>query len=373
MTCPGSVHLGAEALLLFGEGSGSDPALKGTQMHDIGEKLLQKIDLVQEDMRWCNSKGDIEEITVEEVFDCVQPYVEYVQSLEGDLFVETKVRAHEEVWGTSDAIVINENTMHVVDLKTGFITVDAEDNTQLMLYALGAHKEFGWLYDYHEIEVVISQGRTNHHSTYTYSVQEIETFEEYMIDAIKAVDDCKEGPITEGVLKASEKACQWCNAKTICPALATLVEEETMQDFRQMTLTQLGESMHHIPTIKAWIKGVEDQVKESMEKGDAVMGWKMVQGRTSRKWASEDQAIKYFKNRVSKFLHTCYNQKLKSPAQMEKALKGEDVKIRGIVNFEKVVEYGFSAPTIVPEADKREALVYGDQARADFEGVDVTE
>jgi len=110
-----------------------------------------------------------------------------------------------------------------------------------------------------------------------------------------------------------------------------------------------------------------------VEKGDDLPGWKMVQGRKSRGWGSVEEAEKYFKNRVSKFQHTCFSMKLLSPAQMEKALKGEGVKIRGKVDFDKVVVHGFSAPTVVPESDKREALVYGDQAISDFEDVDVTE
>ena len=58
MTCPGSVKLIEEAVLMFGEGSTSDPALKGTQMHNIGEKLLLNMPLVKEDMKWVDSKGE---------------------------------------------------------------------------------------------------------------------------------------------------------------------------------------------------------------------------------------------------------------------------------------------------------------------------
>ena len=365
MTCPGSVKLIEEAVLLFGEGTTSDPALKGTCLHDIAEKRLNECVILEDDMVWTDSNFEKQMVTSDDIEECVDPYVEYVQSLEGDLFVETKVVAHDQVWGTGDAIVIGDQKMVVCDLKTGFIGVNAEGNTQLLIYALGAHKRYGFMYDYKEIEVVISQGRTSHHSSYTYTVEEIEVFEYLMLAAIEAITE------TPDHLVPSEKGCQWCAAKTICPVLERMVEDEVAMEFRQMTLNQLADALTKVPMIKAWIKGVEDMVKQSLEKGDVMPGWKMVQGRKSRNWSSVEVAEKYFKNRVSKFQHTCFNLKLKSPAQMEKALKAEGVKIRGKVDFEKVVVHGFSAPTVVDMSDKRDALVYGDQAADDFKDVDV--
>ena len=86
--------------------------------------------------------------------------------------------------------------------------------------------------------------------------------------------------------------------------------------------------------------------------------------------ASVESAEKYFRNRVNRFLHNCYEQKFLSPAKMEKMLKREDVKVRGKVDFDKVIVHGFTAPTVVDESDLREALVYGDKAKSDFEDCD---
>ena len=370
MSCPGSVAMSKQAHLLFGEGNTSDPALKGTKLHDIAERMLLNQPVTPEQMTWVNAKGREEKITMTDIEEAVTPYVNFVRDLvgeTGDLFVESKLTAHKQVWGTGDAVVIDDETLHVIDLKTGFGVVHAKDNTQLKIYALGAHKEFGFMYNYDTINVVISQGRMNHHSSYTYTIKEIEAFEEEMLLAIEAVEKEPEKLVT------SEKGCQWCSARPICPEMADLVEKQTQTELKDMTMTQLSEAMSNLPVIKSWIKGIEDQVKQSLEKGETLPGWKMVQGRKSRRWTSVEAATKYFKNRVGKFQHTCFDMKLKSPAQMEKALRGEDVVIRGRCDPDVVTEYGHSAPTIVPQSDPRDALVYGDQAKEDFAGVDTDE
>ncbi len=363
-TCPGSVSLSEEAELLFGEEPTSDPALKGTCLHDIAERLLLDVPVTDEDMQWLNSKGETESVTIDDINNAVTPYVEYVNSLEGEKYIESRLVINDQVWGTGDAIVVNDDMLNVIDLKTGYHVVYAKDNTQLLIYALAAHLEQQLMYGYKEITVTISQPSQNHHDSYTYTVAEVEEFAGRLDDAIAAVESKPDHYVP------SESACQWCPGRVICTRLEDVVNAAVEKDYRQMTINQIAESLGRVPEIKAWIKGIEDQSKELLEKGENLPGFKMVEGRKSRKWTDEAAAEKYFKNRVNRFLHNCYNMKFKSPAQMEKLLKREDVKIRGKVDFDKVVTTSGGAPTITTIDDKREALVYGDKAASDFAEVD---
>jgi RecB family exonuclease len=365
MTCPGSVTL-IETLadLLGTKDVASDPALKGTALHNIAEQLLLGASIEPEHLKWVDAKGDTQVLTMSDVEECVEPYVDQVEAIEGDLHVEVKVEIAEDVWGTVDACIMAPGKLTIIDLKTGHGKVDAADNTQLLLYALGAFLEYDMLYDFEEIEVCISQGRINHHDSYIYSRDDIYEFEDQVRAATDAIATETDNYVT------SDKGCQWCEARSHCPALAKQVHDAASGDFRQMTVDALGDSLREVPMMKAWIKGVEDQVKCHLEKGDTIEGYKMVEGRRTRKWIDQDYAIKYFRNRVNKFQHTLFNFKFMSPAQVEKALKGEGVKIRGKVNMDKIVEFGGGQPTVAPEDDKRDALVYGDKAASDFAGIE---
>jgi hypothetical protein len=343
----------------------SDPALLGTALHDIAELLINGEPIEMHHKDWTDMKGEIQTITKADIDECVMPFVEFAKSLDGDNFAELRVEVSDEVWGTSDLVNFNDGLLTIADLKTGYGRVDAgPDNFQLKIYALGAlYSPYAMMYDIDTINTVISQGRLGHHSSYAFSIDEIREFE---FELLAAVDRIRNEPDT---YIASDKACKWCPARAHCPTLAKLVHEQANQDFKVMKLDDLAEALRKVPMMKAWIRGVEDQTKDHLERGDVLPGWKMVQGRRSRKWASEAEAVKYFKNRVGKFQHTCYNMKLKSPSQMEKALRAEDVKIRGVCDIEKVVVHGHSSPTIVPESDPRDALKHGDKAKSDFEGM----
>jgi len=368
MTCPGSVKLiDALTVVVDVEAHAGDPAEKGNCMHNIADIMLRGGEIRDEHLVWINADGDYEYITDEEISDCIQPYVDLVLKLSeqpgSEMLVEEKVVVLPDlVWGTSDAIIVSDAMLDVVDLKTGYHGVYAKDNPQLKLYALGAHKVHGMMYDYKEVTVHISQGRIRHYDSYTYSVAEIEEFEKEVIQAAAATRLLDK-------LVPSEHACRWCPVRAHCPALAHSITVATDAEFASMQMAELGEALAKVPMVKAWISGVEDAAKEALEKGHHVPGFKMVEGRKSRKWIDEKQAEAYFKNRINRFQHNCYNMKLKSPAQMEKTLKTKGVTVRGKVEFDKIVVMGGGAPTIVPDVDKRVALVYGDRAASDFAAI----
>lgn len=73
-----------------------------------------------------------------------------------------------EGFGTGDCVIIADGTLHIVDFKYGRgILVEAKDNPQMMLYALGALELFDCLYDIDTVSMTIFQPRRGNVSTYT--------------------------------------------------------------------------------------------------------------------------------------------------------------------------------------------------------------
>ena len=64
--------------------------------------------------------------------------------------------------------------IEVIDFKGGRgVRVDANRNSQLMLYALGALLEFDPLYDIHHVRMTIVQPRLNNLSSYEMEADEL--------------------------------------------------------------------------------------------------------------------------------------------------------------------------------------------------------
>jgi hypothetical protein len=112
---------------------------------------------------------------------------------------------------------------------------------------------------------------------------------------------------------------------------------------------QLADAMNLVEQMKEQIKAVEAEVFNNLEGGLPVPGWKLVEKRSTRKWADEAavlHALRYSK-KVTKEQYIV--EKIKSPAQVEKAV-GKDFDIAPFVTNES------SGHTIAPETDKRPAV-----------------
>jgi len=174
----------------------------------------------------------------QDMCEYVQEYVDEIVRLrtDGDLYVEVKVDFSRVVgvpgsFGTADAVIVKGDTLHVDDLKYGQgVAVDARDNEQLQIYALGALEMF----DLGQIKYVtmgVHMPRKDGYNDWTKTVEELYEFgKEVKVAAAKAIkiydgDDTSilvnGGSISEGepILNPGEKQCRWCDAKAYCPAL----------------------------------------------------------------------------------------------------------------------------------------------------------
>lgn len=149
-----------------------------------------------------------------------------------------------EQFGTSDTVIIDEanRQLIIIDLKYGRgVQVYAERNPQLMLYALGALDEFGLLYDFDSVRMVIHQPRLDHLDEWTCSVDELRVFEVEALEAGRKALSIKKLAGGTVFLNPGDKQCQFCKAKGDCPALRDKVLATVAGDFDRMAEEIVGE------------------------------------------------------------------------------------------------------------------------------------
>jgi hypothetical protein len=346
--CPGSVFAEKDfpnTTSVFAE--------EGTAAHELAELLLRGDDEL-------TLVGDVIGVTLpdsgvvvtQDMYDYVQTYVSYVNSISGELFVEQRVdfsHIAPDGFGTSDAIVINDNTMTIIDLKYGKgVRVDAENNTQGILYALGAVNDYGMLFHIKTINIVIVQPRLDHISEWTIGIDELNRWGERLKQAAELALS-ENAPRSPG-----EKQCQWCRAKATCPALAKLTESTLMTSFdnldtskpEQLTDEQLKIALDNKKLIVSWFDAVETLVTDRLSAGQGFNGYKLVAGRANRAWRDEAATAAALRDVLGE--ETLYTRKIISPAQAEKELGKSRAEL-----LDDLVTKPEGAPTLVPESDKR--------------------
>ena len=213
LACPPSALLCAKE-----KDKPSDFALQGTDAHTLCEHKL-KIALGQQ------SKDSVENLTFydEEMVECTDMYAQYVM----EQLSEAKGRCKDPIvlieqhldfsqwvpdgFGTGDCVLVSDDTLTVIDFKYGLgILVDAENNPQMMCYALGALSLFDGIYDIKDITMTIFQPRREHISTFTISKEELLSWAENTL-----APTAKLAAKGEGDYKAGEH-CQFCKVKATC-------------------------------------------------------------------------------------------------------------------------------------------------------------
>ena len=340
LVCAGSVE--AERGIVEKE---SPFAAEGTRAHELGELALRTSDTA------------LDAFEDQEMAEYVRVYTDYVRQSahEADLFmIEQRVGYSDWVdggFGTADAVIIKDDLLHVCDLKYGMgVRVDAENNPQGMLYALGAFAENNFIFDIKTIKISIIQPRLDHISEWQISVEELLRWAEWVRERAEATQapDAERTP--------GEKQCRFCKAKASCKALLDYTEAVIMADFDDLdmpasnTLTdeQMRVVMEAKPLIDGWLSAIEAQIKDRLDAGDGFAGFKLVEGRSLRQWSNEVSAAETLEHLLGE---ASYTKKLLSPAQAEKSLgksrKGE---------IADLITKPAGRPTLAPESDKRPAI-----------------
>lgn len=385
-TCPASVQLEADY-----PDSSSAYADEGTAAHAVAEMALRegKDAMAYKGRRIDMRAGKTVEVTADMATE-VQKYVDYVRQVsEGhELLLEQRLdisRWVPEAFGTSDAVVLREDgELHVCDLKFGRgVKVDADENKQMILYALGALDQFAVLMDFERVRMTIHQPRLNHVSEWAITVDELRERGAKLKEAADRAylyvgSETAPVPSDYG---PSEKACRFCKAHAACPAKTAEVVvtvsrnvKATPDDFEvitpqgDMAAPDLGVLMGRVDEVEAWCKAVRAETERRLLLGEPVDGWKLVQGRAGpRKWSSEADAEELLKAMRLKS-DEMYDKKLISPTSAEKLLKDTP---RRWAKAQALITKSDGSPSVAPASDKRPALVIQPTAD-DFDDVSTT-
>lgn len=386
MACPGSVVL-EDGI----PDKGSAYAREGTVAHELAAGHLSAgwdlADYVGE--YWHGEEPDGEKWKVLIDADMVRHVMDYAKLVReyaegGALMVEQRVpisswTGEEGAGGTSDAVIIDtaQEALTVVDLKYGMgVKVDATDNPQLQMYALGALEEFGILGDFSYVTMVIHQPRLNHVSEWSIPVPQLREFGEEVHRAAGAValahtldfTDLSD-PLVAGMFNPGEKQCKFCKAKATCPALRAEVTEvvggsaaATAEDFAafmpEKPDSQTGDNylsiaMSKVELVEQWCKAVRAEVERRLLAGQSVTGYKLVEGkRGARKWSDADEAEAVFKSMRLK-QNEMYDLSLISPTTAEKLLKDTPKRWNRV---KPLITQSQGKPSVAPATDKRPAL-----------------
>jgi hypothetical protein len=366
MACPGSVALEAP----FPDSS-SEFAAEGTLAHEVAsECLISGADpalLLGKPATVDGFDFTIDQNMVDHVKDYMSLVREYAKG--GELLVEKRVgighlTGEEGAGGTSDAIIIKGTEIIIVDLKYGMgVRVDANDNPQLMIYALGALNEYDIVADFDTVTMVIHQPRLNHVSEYSITVEQLLTFG----DEVRKSANLVRTP--DAALTPGEKQCRFCKAKATCPALRAEVSDVVggvadLSDFADLVAQEitpdtsdnyLPVAMSKVEMVEQWCKAVRAETERRLLAGQPVTGYKLVAGRTgNRDWkdakAVEDMMKKTFRMRDDQV----FDFKLISPTKAEKVFKENP---KRWANLQEQIVRGEGKPSVAPATDKRPEMV----------------
>lgn len=356
LNCPKSVRLTED----IPDGESSSFAAEGTLAHAIAEDYLRE---------YATGKGrTVEDYVVPErfkgnplfydgMYQDVTPYLEYVVStFEGKsrvatLDIEARLDFSKYVpsgFGTGDAVIIDNGTLEICDLKFGKgVLVEAENNPQIMLYGLGALHAYDYIFDIRNVKMTIVQPRLDHVASFVLSADELRDWGNNTVSPI-----AKLAYNGQGDQKAGEW-CRWCKIKATCKARAEKQGQTVaMMAEAELTDDQICQILTASAEIKAWLSDIESHTVQRLSDGETLPGWKLVEGRSNRKIKEPEALAEKLLNCGVDAARIYKPQELQSLTALEKAV--------GKARFNELCgEYVYKPQgkaTLVPESDKRPAL-----------------
>lgn len=263
------------------------------------------------------------------------------------LFVEVEVDLSKwipEGFGTSDAVVVSADTLHVIDFKYGEgVPVNAYHNSQLLLYAAGAMNIYEPLYGFRNITVHIYQPRIGHFDSYTTTVDDLEKWLEGTVRPMAKRAFAGEGEFAPG------EWCKFCRAAPICKVRAYKIYDKAAEKMGHVLSTnEIADLLPELKEIAKWAKDLQEYALETALSGTKYDGYKVVEGASRRKITDDLEAMK--KLQTAGYQYTDITEtKLKTITELQKLTgKNELQKILGDTLIKPP-----GAPTLVPESDKR--------------------
>ena len=272
---------------------------------------------------------------------CTDPLILIEQRLDFSCYVP-------QGFGTGDCIIIADRKLHIIDFKYGMgVLVDAVDNPQMKLYALGALEIYDSLYDIEEVSMTIFQPRRENVSTWTIRVEDLKDWAEKELKpkAKKAYDG--EGEYLPG------EWCTFCRAAVKCRARAEEKLKLAQSEFKLpplLTDSEIEEVLSKLSDLTKWANEIIAYATDAaVNHGKEWHGFKVVEGRSVRKYKDEDAVAEVAKANGYKDI---FRQSLITLTEMERLMgKSKFEKILGDLIYKPP-----GKPTLAPLSDKRPAM-----------------
>jgi len=369
-------------------------AAEGTFAHEVCEYKVKKY------MKERVKRPQSEEYYTEEIDQITDVYAEFVISVIEEMKrngCEPLVMVEEKVdyshiapsgFGTADMLIIgrDENgkgVLHIADFKTGQgVFVDADHNSQMMLYALGGLAAYGYIYDIEIVRMSIIQPRLDNISTFECTRKELEDWGESIKETAKLAYEGK------GEQKPGDW-CRFCRAKPVCKACKdealSLCREEfldldegALSDntsaspeqgenaepvFKHPGLVPISELAQLLPTlnrISSWIESVFAFISsEAINHGVSIPGYKVVEGRSKRVFTDTKGVVD---TAVANGYTDLYKKQLITLTEFEKMM--------GKKKFAELLGKYVTKPpgklSLVPESDPRAAVEINNSPEQEF-------
>ncbi len=338
----------------------SEAAAEGTAAHALCEHKLRRTLKMQS--RKPVSKYDCEEMdihtdayvqfvleTIAEARQvCSDPIINIEQRLDFSCYVP-------DGFGTGDCVIVADKTLHIIDFKYGQgVLVEAEQNPQMMLYALGALRLYDTLYDIEEVAMTIYQPRRENICTWRMQAEALKIWAEEELKPRAALAFEGTGDYYPGAW------CTFCRAAVKCRARAEEKLRLAQYEFAKpplLTDAEIEDILDALTDLTGWANEILAYAQDAaLNHGKQWRGWKLVEGRSNRKYTDE-QAVEEAARKAG--YHDIYRKTLLPLTEMER-LMGRD-------NFKAIlgdlVHKPAGKPTLVPASDKRPAII---NAKNDF-------
>lgn len=332
----------------------TEAAAEGTAAHALAEHKLRKALKMRSSRPQSQFDSDeMEEHTdsyVEFVLEqlerakqyCTDPMILIEQKLDFSCYVP-------DGFGTGDCLIVADKTLHIIDFKYGLgVLVDAYENPQMMLYALGALRIFDSLYDIEKVSMSIFQPRRENVSTWSIPVTELKQWADETLKPKADLAYAGKGEYVPGAW------CQFCKAAVKCRARADARMELAKYEFALpplLTDAEIEDILGKLDDLTKWANEIIAYAQDAaINHGKHWTGFKVVESKTNRKYTDETAVIEAAN---AAGYHDIYKKSLISITEMEK-LMGKKTFSEILGEYVKKPQ---GKPTLVPASDKRPAII----------------
>lgn len=330
----------------------SEFAEEGTAGHALAEHLIKKYMKIRSNRptsdyytdELAESVEDYVSYVVEQLENVKNDYPMYIAAVEQKVDVSSYV---DDCFGTADMVIASPDKLHIIDLKLGKgVPVYAENNTQLMIYALGVLETVEPIFDIETAELTIHQPRLQNVSTWEISAADLRVWGNEVLKPRSAMALSGEGEFAAG------EHCRFCKAKNQCRARADEMLKLAQHEFKAAPLLsddEIAEVLSKADELAKWASDIYTYAQEkAISEGKLWTGYKLVRGKTNRKYTNENDVIEAAK---AAGYRDIFKTSLIGITEMEKLM--------GKKKFNEVLGGLVYKPegklTLVSETDKREA------------------